>query len=113
MPKPTHRDDDLARAVGERIRAARDRKSWSQERLAEILEVTPETVSRWETGTIPVSLAVVALLAEALNVGVGTLLGLHTVEGAVESEDELVTRFRLLNDEDRKLVFALLRRIGS
>lgn len=38
--------DDL----GARIRAARQRKRWSQQRLAEEVDVSPRTVGAWERG---------------------------------------------------------------
>ena len=38
--------DDL----GARIRAARRRKRWSQQRLAEEVDVSPRTVGAWERG---------------------------------------------------------------
>src|SRR5260370_33219125 len=33
------------------LRQAREQRGWSQERLAQELEVSPQTVSRWECGT--------------------------------------------------------------
>src|SRR5579871_5396899 len=33
------------------LRQAREQRGWSQERLAQELDVSPQTVSRWECGT--------------------------------------------------------------
>lgn len=36
--------------IGDRIRLARETKGWSQEQLADAINVETPTVSRWETG---------------------------------------------------------------
>ncbi len=41
-------------SIGAAIKAARQAKGWDQGELASMVEVTRETVSRWETGRIPI-----------------------------------------------------------
>lgn len=41
--------------VGEQIRAAREAKGMTQPELAEAVGAARETVSRWETGAMPIS----------------------------------------------------------
>lgn len=41
-------------SIGTAIRAARQAKGWSQPDLAAKVKVARETVSRWETGAMPV-----------------------------------------------------------
>jgi transcriptional regulator with XRE-family HTH domain len=41
------------RAIGDRIRLAREAKGWSQEALADELDTKQATVARWEAGSFP------------------------------------------------------------
>jgi transcriptional regulator with XRE-family HTH domain len=44
----------IAAMTGDEIRAARERKGWTQEELAERLRVGPRTIGNWERGaTVP------------------------------------------------------------
>jgi len=108
MPKLAHEDQDLARAIGDRVRRCRSAKGMTQERLAEALGVHAETVSRYETGAISASIALLYRLADVLGVQVEALL---PSDHDSTSEAELVDHFRLLDGEGRALVLGLLRRL--
>ena len=64
-------------SIGERIIEARlafgsrRRKSMTQAELATLLEVTPGTVSQWESGTTEPTLRSVKKIAKALGVSPG------------------------------------------
>lgn len=114
MSRPSHIDRGLLRAVAERVRQARRRKDWSQEKLAEALGVQPETVSRYETGSVPLSLSMLFKVAEVLCTDAGTLLGLRTrmaEEEDAKDEDDLVLTWRMLDDESRSLILQLVRKL--
>ncbi len=108
MPKLSHQDLEVARAIGGRVQRSRVARRVTQERLAEALGVHPETVSRWETGAISMSIALLFRVAEQLDVPVESLL---PREGEDSSEAELVDHFRLLDTEGQALVLGLLRRL--
>lgn len=59
---------DAARLLGERIRAARLRRRWSQEDLAGRAGVTPNTLRKVERGDPSVALGTAFELAALLNV---------------------------------------------
>lgn len=61
--------------VSKRIRAQREAKGWTQERLADALGVVPGTISRWERGEVEPTLENARDLADALGVAVGWLVG--------------------------------------
>ena len=109
MPKPAHTDHELAQAIGDRVRQVRSARM-TQEKLAEVLEVAAETVSRYETGAIPLSVTMVYRVAEALGVGVEALLPVDTGH---PDEDELLERFRVLDEGGRGAVLTVLRRMSS
>ena len=108
MPKPAHTDHELAQAIGDRVRQVRSARM-TQEKLAEILAVAPETISRYETGAIPLSVTMVFRVAEALGVGVEALL---PMDSGHPDEDELMERFRALDEGGKSAVLDVLRRMS-
>jgi len=108
MPKPAHTDHELAQAIGDRVRQVRASRM-TQEKLAEKLAVAPETISRYETGAIPLSVTMVFRVAEALGVGVEALL---PMDSGIPDEDELLERFRALDEGGKVAVLDVLRRMS-
>ena len=49
---PKKRNTDLLVALGQRLQVTRKARGWTQERLAEALDLQPVTLSRVETGDI-------------------------------------------------------------
>lgn len=62
------------KAIGKRIKIARIRADLTQERLAELVDVSPTHLSNIETGSTRVSLTLIVNLANALSVTVDDLL---------------------------------------
>ena len=62
------------KAIGKRIKMARIEEKITQERLAELVEISPTHMSNIETGTTRVSLTTIVNLANALSVTVDDLL---------------------------------------
>ncbi len=62
------------KAIGKRIKIARIKADLTQERLAEIVSVSPSHMSNIETGTTRVSLTLIVTIANALSVTVDDLL---------------------------------------
>lgn len=106
-------DDDplffeLVAAGCGRVHQCRVARGLTQEQLAEALAVQAETVSRYETGAIAMSLALLYRVAEVLDVQVGALL--HSGEADPEVA-ELLDRFSLLDAEGKGMVLGLMRRL--
>ena len=64
--------------VGNNIREGRIRKGYTQDQLAEVLHVTRQTVSSWETGRSEPDLETLSAISEALGVGLDELISLKT-----------------------------------
>ena len=78
------------KAIGKRIKIARIKADLTQERLAEMVEISPTHMSNIETGTTRVSLTAIVSLANALSVTVDDLLCDSVVKSKVQFEKDTV-----------------------
>lgn len=99
--------------IGKRIRAARLARGFSQEKLAEPLNLTFQQVQKYENGINRVSGSRLVVIASMLGVSVGHLVGedahepeTNDVLSALSSPGghELAVRFNRLSDARRKLL---------
>ena len=67
----------IIKLFAENVRAERARKAYSQEKLAEMADITPEYLARIEKEKYSPSLVVIVKLAIALNVPVNRLIPLE------------------------------------
>lgn len=77
------------KAIGKRIKIARIKTDLTQERLAEMVEISPTHMSNIETGTTRVSLTAIVSLANALSVTVDDLLCDSVVKAKVQFEKDI------------------------
>ena len=77
------------KAIGKRIKIARIKADLTQERLAEMIEISPTHMSNIETGTNRVSLTAIVSLANALSVTVDDLLCDSVVKSKVQFEKDI------------------------
>ena len=77
------------KAIGKRIKIARIKADLTQERLAEMVEISPTHMSNIETGTTRVSLSAIVSLANALSVTVDDLLCDSVVKAKVQFEKDI------------------------
>ena len=66
--------------IGQRIKELRKKNDLTQEKLADLLGVTYQSVSKWECGTTMPDLAMIVPLARVLHVSTDELLGMKPVE---------------------------------
>lgn len=79
------------KAIGKRIKVARIEAGFTQERLAEIVDISPTHMSNIETGTTHVSLSVIVRIANALSVTVDDLLCDNLIKSTVQFEKEIAS----------------------
>lgn len=84
--------------IGLKISSYRKEKGLTQKELAQHLDVTDKTVSKWETGVNFPDVAILEKLAEELGTTVLELLDLHT-----SSSDEIVKSMAEISEEQRKM----------
>jgi transcriptional regulator with XRE-family HTH domain len=118
MPRRPTTDEKINKAIGSRLKAARRKKGLTQVELSVVLGIQPETVSRYESGAVPVSLATLFQLAEDLDVGVHELLDIMApaAEGAgvlTVEEIKMVVAWRKMDRRGRRLVMELAELLGQ
>lgn len=96
------------KAVGRRVKAARERKHLTQEQLAEIVDLSPMHVSVIERGVKPPKLDTFVKIANALEVSADELLQ-DTVDHAMESNSSEVANLiqELPRNEQQKLLHTI------
>lgn len=77
------------KAIGKRIKIARIKADLTQERLSEIVSVSPSHMSNIETGTTRVSLTAIVTIANALSVTVDDLLCDSVIKSRVQLEKDI------------------------
>ena len=77
------------KAIGKRIKIARIKADLTQERLAEMVEISPTHMSNIETGTTRVSLSAIVSLANALSVTVDDLLCDSVIKAKIQFEKDI------------------------
>ena len=60
--------------IGNKIKELRAKFNITQKELAEVLYVTPQAISRWETGKVEPSLATVVEIAKFFHINTDELL---------------------------------------
>ena len=77
------------KAIGKRIKIARIRADFTQEHLAELVDLSPSHMSNIETGTTRVSLTTIVKIANTLSVTVDDLLCDNIVRAQVQFEEDI------------------------
>ena len=72
--------------IGQRIKELRKKNDLTQEKLADLLGVTYQSVSKWECGTTMPDLAMIVPLARVLHVSTDELLGMTSENTDAERE---------------------------
>jgi len=92
--------------IGERIASLRKERGWTQAQLAELLEMSPSHVSRWEQNHWRPRQKAIERLAEVFEVDIDQLLAEEGVVPAKLAEDDpelagLVARIPELNSQQK------------
>ena len=91
--------------VGKKVAQLRKLRDWTQEQLAQKMNVHKSHVSRWENGQMSLKLETLEKLAEVLETNLEDLTSsAPAVPGAVQ----LVQDYEALNEDDRMVVRKVL-----
>ena len=98
------------KAIGKRIKIARIKADLTQEKLSEMVGVSPTHLSNIETGTTRVSLNAIISIANALHITSDDLLCDNVVKAKVQFEKDIAL---LLEDCDEYEIRIIKDMIGS
>jgi transcriptional regulator with XRE-family HTH domain len=88
--------------LGNNIRKFRKNKGFTQEELADLLNVTPQAVSRWESAGGYPDVSLLVPIAQVLNVSTDALLGYDTIAENEEINKRIeATVESMKDDKDR------------
>jgi len=71
--------------VNDRIRTLRTERNWTQQELGDLLGVTAQAVSKWETGLAAPDIALLPKLSALFRCSIDSLFGTEKVIGARDS----------------------------
>ena len=86
--------DIMKLSIGENIKLFRKEKDITQEQLAEMLNVSSQSVSRWELGICYPDMELLPMLAEIFEITVDKLLGVDNI-AEKKKVDEYLNRFQV------------------
>lgn len=92
------------KAIGKRIKIARIKADLTQEKLAEMIELSPTHLSNIETGTTRVSLSTIVSLANALSVSVDDLLCDSVIKSKVQFEKDIKDILQDCDDYEIRII---------
>lgn len=97
------------KAIGQRIKIARIKKSTTQEAIADIIDITPAHMSNVETGKTKVSLPTLISIANALSISVDALLCDNIVASTAVFEAEAKELFKDCDEYEIRMLVELLK----
>jgi len=109
-------DPQLLKQIGARVQEVRASRGMTQETLAELMGIEPETLSRQETGHRALSLTTLARAADCLEVTVGDLLDIDRPVPAPELDPlllEFVRMYTTMDEQHRDLAVRMLRELAK
>lgn len=94
--------------IGQRIKKARQNCKYTQEKLAEIVEISPTHMSNIETGATKLSLTTLIKIANALSVTTDELLCDNVIHAKVQFEQDLKTLIDDCNTYELRIIKDLI-----
>lgn len=98
----------MAMKIGEKIKQLRKTKGLSQDALANVLGVTFQAVSKWETGTTAPDVSLIPVIASYFNVSIDELFDYNTLENE-KNIDDICRQAAMCRFEDPVREEAILR----
>ena len=95
------------KAFGRHLRSCRRARGLTQERLAELADVSSDTIRRLEYGSFSPSLDTMRKIAKGMQIELSTLFAAYEV-GERDLRREVVDAVTGMSDEDRELALRII-----
>lgn len=105
--------NDLKKQFGKRIKELREIKKYSQEQLAEIVNMESRHISRIETGNSFTTIENINAIANALNVNISELFDFEHKQNNQIMKEEIVKIIQALNNKETELIYRIIKCIIS
>lgn len=99
--------------IGERIREARRKKGWSQERLSEEIDVAVAYISRIERGSSQVNLNRLAQISKVLDISIEYLIGGASTEAPNYLDKDLYDTLLNCTPEKQRLIYNIAKIVSN
>lgn len=99
--------------IGDRIKSARRARGYTQEQLAEKLDVTVGYVSQVERGITKISLDLLAKISELLECDISMLISGSVVASDNYMNTELFSYYSALDNHNKKLLMDFIKLLSS
>ena len=96
---------------GKRIRELREKNNLTQEKLAEILDLDYQTISRIETGYYFTSYENLEKFAKAFKVEIKDLFSTKHLEDELDVEKDVIKMLKKATEEEKKLIYKIVSSI--
>ena len=101
------------KVIGERIKEARKKKGWSQERLSEEIDVAVAYISRIERGSSQVNLNRLAQISKVLDTSMEYFIKGVTTDSPNYLDKELYNTLLTCTPEKQRLIYNIARIVSN
>lgn len=102
---------DIKKILGEKIKRLRKKRNYTQEELAEMIEISPRNLSRIEVGESFLKAETFSKLLNALEVSTEELFANDHIKDSNELLAEIYSSLNLIKDDTEKLekIYKMIR----
>ncbi|MPS63974.1 MAG: hypothetical protein DI622_15650 [Chryseobacterium sp.] len=91
--------------IGEKLRGYRYRNNYSQQQVAEFLDISQSTYCDWESDKMFPKIDKLLKISKLFNVGINELLTLEKIDNSSNSKNETLETLLKISETLEKLVF--------
>lgn len=102
------KNKEINEYVGNKIKKFRCEKNITQKELAEYLNTTSQTISRYENGILETNQDILFALADYFKISINDFFppieGISNTEKSLDQYDILFSKYKDLNEDDKKFI---------
>ncbi len=103
--------ENLKKQFGKRIKELREKKNYSQEQLAQIVNMEPRHISRIETGNSFTTIENIYKIAKALDVTMSSIFEFEHKKDFKTIQDEIIKIVKNSNNKELEIIFRIIKSI--